>query len=354
MVHRSNQRGTLRFDRRFGPVGRLNIASGTEDRDQFRRMNDMLTELYRTGRWDFLRALRNHQLAPLELWDAWRTGRMHEIPTTEELVSLSEAVDRWLKGFDASPKHRDRYEGIFDELIEPKTTVAQLPKLLRAFREQCQEDGRHRTFNLARAACQAFLRDTFGKQHRLWVAVSTVPTLRVTSRKGRKLTVKEAADIAQRLGVWGAEWWALCLTGMRRSEYFGGRWTLAEDRIVVHGTKRQASNRFVPKLFEIIKPRLTHWGFGQALHRVTGGAIRPHDARHTFMHWMELAQVPRIRRKLYLGHSTSHDVSELYEEHDVAGFLVEDANRLHGFIGEEPAKVLRVVGDESASLPGIS
>lgn len=342
-MHRSNQRGTLKFDRRFGPLGRLNIASGTNDRDQFRRMNDMLTELYETGRWDFLRALRDHQLASRELWNAYRTGRLHEIPTTEELVPLREAVDRWFRGFDASAKHRDRYEGIFDQVIEPKTTVAQLSKLLRAFREKCHDDGRHRTFNLARAAAQAFLRDTFGKRHRLWEAVSTVPTLKVSSRKGRKLTVQEAADVAQRVGLWGAEWWALCLTGMRRGEYWGD-WTLAKDRIVVHGTKRRASDRFVPKLFEIVRPRLTHWGFGQALRRATDGAIRPHDARHTFMHWMELARIPRIRRKLYLGHSTSHDVSELYEEHDVAGFLVEDANRLHGFIGEEPAKVLRVVG----------
>ena len=59
---------------------------------------------------------------------------------------------------------------------------------------------------------------------------------------------------------------------------------------------------------------------------------------------MELAGVPRIRRKLYLRHSTSHDISELYEAHDVQGFLVGDARLLHDFIGEEPAKVLRVVG----------
>lgn len=63
----------------------------------------------------------------------------------------------------------------------------------------------------------------------------------------------------------------------------------------------------------------------------------------TFMHWMELARIPRIRRKLYVGHATVHDVSDLYEEHEVQGFLAEDRERLQRFLGEEPGRLLRAI-----------
>ena len=351
--HRSNQRGSFRLDRRFGPVGRINRASGTTDADTFRRMDDMLTVLYETGQWDVLRCVRDGQLRPLEVWDAYRRGKLARLPDPEELLDLRVSVDRWLKGFEASAKHRDRYEGLFERLIEPKTTVRDLPALLRAFREQCQTEQHPRTFNIARAGCQAFLRDTFGTRHRLWEAIGTVPTLRVTSRRGRKLSVSKVADVAQALKRWAPEWWSLCLTGMRRGEYwdvnakregpYTGRWVLLEDRLVVHGTKTGAADRFLPRLGQIVQPRLGHWGFGQALRKASDGALRPHDARHTFSHWMELAGVPRIRRKLYLGHRTVRDVTELYEEHDVRGFLVDDEAKMREFMGRAPEQALRAV-----------
>jgi integrase len=70
--------------------------------------------------------------------------------------------------------------------------------------------------------------------------------------------------------------------------------------------------------------------------------MTPHDFRHTYMHWMEQAGISRIRRRMYLGHS-SGDVSAIYERHEVEGFLKSDADLMRVFIGEIPTG-LRLVG----------
>jgi hypothetical protein len=46
------------------------------------------------------------------------------------------------------------------------------------------------------------------------------------------------------------------------------------------------------------------------------------------------AQIPRTRRKLYLGHG-KQDVTGLYERHEVTAFLVEDAQKLERYLNEE-------------------
>ena len=340
--HRSNQRGTLKFDRRFGPIGRFNKASGTNDPKLFRRMDDMLSTLYETGRWDILRAMRAGWLKPLEVWNVFRIGQLDQLPTVEHVTSLRSTVDHWLARLVVSERHKASYRRLLNRMIEPKTTLRDLPALLDAFRARCEAKAQARTFNIARNGCKALLRDTVGRDDLLYRAINRVPKLQEHRRKGKKLIVGEVADITSRLGGYGAEWWALCLTGMRRGEYWG-EWELASDRIVIHGTKTEAAERVVPLVFPIIRPRVGHWGFGRQLSKVTGGTILPHDARHTFIHWMDEAGIPRIRRMLYAGHRVGRDVTELYEVHDVTRHLSEDAGRLRLYIGEEPTASLRVV-----------
>ena len=47
---------------------------------------------------------------------------------------------------------------------------------------------------------------------------------------------------------------------------------------------------------------------------------------------LEAAGTPRTRRRLYRGHG-AQDVGDLYEAHEVAAFLAEDAARLNKHIG---------------------
>lgn len=341
--HRSNQRGTFKLDRRFPGIGRINRASGTKNTKLYSKINEMLTNLYEVGRWDLVRAVRDGHISPLEMWGAYKHGQTNLLPTAKHVAPLAPAVARWLRRADISEPHRANYRHLFDQLTGPKTSVCDLPKLLEGFRDRCEQAGHARTFNLARSGCKAFVGQTLGREDHLYHELDRIPQLREVKRKGKKLTIDEVADIAARLGHHGSVWWGLCVTGMRpRSEYWG-EWELGEDRIYIHGMKRRASERIVPRLFSIALPTTTYWGFVQAIRKVTGGTVRPYDARHTFMHWMEMSGIPRIRRKIYLGHELGADVSELYEEHDVVAFLEEDANRLREYLGEAPRSALRVV-----------
>ena len=68
----------------------------------------------------------------------------------------------------------------------------------------------------------------------------------------------------------------------------------------------------------------------------------PYDLRRTYSHWMELAAIPRTRRRMYMGHAAK-DVTDLYEEHEVTAFLEEDAAKLRAFLKLDPPTVtLRV------------
>lgn len=343
--HRSHDVGTFVLDRWFGPVGRICRASGTRDRDVFRRINLVLTEIYEMGRLDLLRALRDQVLHPLELYNAFRQGQLDHLPTAEDLKPFAAALETWLPRLDVAKSTRARYEVELTKLVagRPKATVADLPKLLAEHREHCQRVSQRRTFNMARAAAQAFTRDVLGREHRLWRAVTAVGRLRESPRKGNPLSVARVQELAAQLGpTHGPVLWALCLSGMRSGEYYSQKWEVVGDRVLVHGTKTAGADRFVPFVLPLAAPQTTYSGLAQALNKLTGGHVRPHDTRKTFANWAEQAGIPRTRRRMYLGHGR-RDITDLYEEADVRAFLVEDGDRLRRFLGGDPAQRLRAV-----------
>ena len=62
--------------------------------------------------------------------------------------------------------------------------------------------------------------------------------------------------------------------------------------------------------------------------------MEPYDLRRTYAHWLELAQIPRTRRKLYLGHSAG-DITDLYERHEIDAFLSADGRTLRAWLATE-------------------
>jgi hypothetical protein len=52
--------------------------------------------------------------------------------------------------------------------------------------------------------------------------------------------------------------------------------------------------------------------------------------------WMEDAEIPRTRRRLYLGHS-AQDVTDRYEKREITAFLAEDRDRLLKVLGPDLA-----------------
>ena len=165
-------------------------------------------------------------------------------------------------------------------------------------------------FNLARSACQSFARTLVGRFDSIWQGITAIPTMAVPKRKkAGGLPPERAREIAELLGVGGRMWWSMCTTGMGPKEYWSDGWETLTDRIVIHGRKRDARERFVPKLATPTPPTM---GYKPFLEKVRGFDVLPNDARRTFMHWMEMAGIPRSRRKAYLGH-TARDVDEWRE-----------------------------------------
>jgi integrase len=330
-------------DRRFGPVGRILRASGTSDPATFKAINVALSELNNLGRLELLRAVRDGVLTPLEVYGAFRLGQLDRLPTAEDVKPLAGAVTTWLPTLDVRPGTRKDYRQYFDRLLagHAAARVADLPRILKTYRDRCQREGTRTTFNHTRAAVQAFFRDVLSPRHPLYGDATAIAKLREDPRKGNPRSVAQIRALAGALGAHGPTLWALCLTGMRRAEYFGGAWDVAGDRVRIHGTKTAGAERFVPLVFPIAAPTVGYWGFNQALRKATGGHVRVHDLRKTAAHWWESASVPRTRRRLYLGHGR-RDISDLYEEHDVRAFLQEDAERLRTFVGAAP-QLLRAV-----------
>jgi integrase len=333
--HRSHGAGSFVIDRRFRPAGRILRASGTTDVRTFNAINVALTEVARLGRLDLLRALRDGLLHPLELYDAFRSSRLDRLPTVEDLRPLEAAVDDWLPKAEIREITRRDYAQRLRRLLarRPDARLLDLPDLLRVEREACQRADQRTTFNRIRAACQAFLRDVLGQTHWLYGQIRAVRKLTETPRRSHPLTVEGVRALATELPSHAPALWALCLTGMRRSEYWG-RWEAIDDRVLVHGTKTAGAERFVPLVFPIARAPTMYWGFAQALRKATDGFTRVHDLRKTFSNWCESAGIARTRRRLYLGHGR-RDITDLYEEHDVRAFLQDDAEKLRRLIGGE-------------------
>ncbi|MDQ2767939.1 MAG: hypothetical protein M3Y30_12385, partial [Gemmatimonadota bacterium] len=57
-----------------------------------------------------------------------------------------------------------------------------------------------------------------------------------------------------------------------------------------------------------------------------------YDLRRSFAFILEAAGVVRTRRRAYMGHGAGNTTA-LYELHDVAAYLADDARRLREFIG---------------------
>jgi len=140
----------------------------------------------------------------------------------------------------------------------------------------------------------------------------------------------------------------MCCTGMGPDEFWGGKWEVYADRTRILGSKRERRLRWIPKLVIPVRPDATTYRrFATILSQATEGAVEPYDGRRTFAHWLELAGIPRTRRKAYMGHAGGNVLS-LYEAHEVAGYLAEDTAKLVALIGDEGPGLKLVQGGKAS------
>jgi len=336
--HKANKRGTWRIDKVYRGVGRICLSSGTDDRRVFDRVVRMLDDIARSERADLLKAVKERRVHPLrELYPVYKAKGIKGLPTLERLKPLQKSVDKWLPALECTEKHRKQVEYGFNALGVTKShTVADLPRLLRAYGTKAKPT----MFNRVRSHCQAFARDIAGKYSDLWREVSQNQPKKTQRKAGDPQAPKEAEVIRLALGEYGPIWWSMCCTGMGPKELGlhpgeGGEWEVLDDRVVIHGTKREARDRVVPLIEKPVKPCVQYPAFRRALNKL---GVSPYDARRTFMHWLEMAKIPRSRRKYYIGHSAG-DVTSLYEDHDVGQYLAKDRRAIRGYLRRELSKL---------------
>lgn len=342
---------TLVIDRTFKGVGRIKRATGSTNPSMRRKLSRMLTALQDEGRLDILRAIRDG--APgcsfLEVWDAYSRKALDQLPIGATAAALDAAYTAWLDSLlipvDVSDDHRRSLGASKKELLSVRkhASVSDLPAILEELRKT--KGATHpRTFNLARAAALAFVRSTLKKSHPLWLAIAAVEKRKDAPKKTGKPMPPDVfgnyfphpdSDAVDAMA------WTCATSGMHQKEYWGN-WRVLADRIHVGGTKRAGRKRDVPLVRRPVPPSMHRRTFENKLRERLGDGHTPYDLRRTYSHWMELAGIPRTRRRLYLGHSAK-DVTDLYERHEVDAYLAEDAKKLRALLGlPAPTVTLRL------------
>jgi integrase len=330
---------TLIIDREFPGVGRIKKASGTTLPVVRRKMNRMLTELYETSRLDLLRDIRDNRLTLMQALDAYRRKAIDSLATGPTAQKLATAMQKWIDkqepGVDYDEKSIESFGTSLAYLLKAnkEAKVNDLPDILEALRDTLGRE-HPRSFNMARSNAMSFVRATLKKKHPLWLAINAVEPRPVPKRAPRPdVTVEWMRNTFANpeTNKVDAVAWGMATTGMGPKEYWG-RWEVKADRVTVHGTKREARVRSVPLVLAPAVPRLSKDNFRKKVNERTNGVVTPYDLRRTFSRWMERAGIVRARRKMYLGHA-SGDVTGLYEEHEIDGYLAEDAAALRRFIG---------------------
>lgn len=217
--------------------------------------------------------------------------------------------------------------------LAPNATVGDLPDVLLKYRLSAYAAGQMSGYNHNRGAVLRFLGATLGTDHPLTVQCARVERLKEQPKRKRGLTLDELAAVLAYLPEKQRHVFReLSLTGMRPDEYYSGHFRVLSDRIEVLGTKTKAAVRVIPLVEPITGTTLKRTGMRHYLDKYPGPSLEPYTARRTFANLMELAGIPRTRRRMYLGHS-GKDVTDLYERAEVAAFLVEDAERLRQAVG---------------------
>jgi integrase len=359
--HRSNRRGTLRLDVRT-PIGRIARASGTMHLPTLNKMTAMIQEFgtQEPLRLDILRGIRDRKLDPLIVYDAYVRRRLDQLPTAETMSSLLTSLEEWLPTADCGDKQREAHRTAINYVKATgrvSSTVADLPGIVRQVKLELAKESHAAQFNRVRSSLQRYLRDTLGRRHELYEALADIEPLEETKqRKNNPQTVAQVLELARKIAADHVPaLWGMALTGMGPKEFFDG-WRIVGAGVHVPGTKRKARDRMVPL---VMGDRFTgakgptgrgaEWQarlFADAIRKASNGSVQPYDLRRTYATWMEAAQIPRTRRRQYLGHSLG-DVTDIYEQHEVEEHLAADAAKLEAFVKAGEKETLKLEGRQA-------
>lgn len=330
---------SLRIDRIVPMAGRLAFSTGSRSATNRRKWDRLIDELVDSGRYDLLRDIRDHRPRRAVIFDYWQRGALSELPSGKEGEPLVPAMRAWAETHEVGEDRRRQLKydiNHIERTARADATVADLPEVIEALRTTLGRK-HHRAYNVVRSTALAFARVTCKRSSRLYREVAAAePFSNKATRKPHPLTPAEMREVFPRpeTDAVDAIAWGMATTGMGAKEYWG-RWSVREDRVRIHGTKREGRDRAVPLVMAPVVPAIARVTFDKAVRaraKAIGRDVKPYDLRRTFAHWMEEARISRARRRAYMGHGKS-DTTDIYESHEVDGFLVADAALLRAYLG---------------------
>jgi integrase len=339
-----NVRGSLPIKKRIPGCLPIRRLSGTRDPKMVAKLTRMLDALHEQGRDDLVNAVARGTIKPLQLYNTWKFNRLEDLPHADELPLFRDAWPRWLDGpqmADRSEEHRENIRKYFVRLERDMPADATLAGVVPGLQGWvCRFRSRPRTLSLVRSHVQAFLRDTVGRRHRLWLEVAELALPRVRPvRTKHPLTPEKLRALAENLGSpCGMMAWTMATTGMGWREYVGP-WEREGEGLRIHGTKTQGRDRLVPL---VVPPHRPGCGLVAFRKKLKAQGITVYDLRRTYANLMVEAGVPKPRRSQYMGH-TARDMTELYEWSEVREYLVKDAEKMRAILGTEREPELKVV-----------
>ena len=195
--YKDHGRGSLKIDRVFAGV-EIRKATGCPDtpagRRRFQGMLAMCEALAepRSGRLDLLRDVSRGALKLGTLYDQYRAGGLHLIPSGDALEKLVPTWNAWVKrSAGANVSNRKQcINALVDHLPDAAAQqLADLPRLLRRVVDRYRAEAKARTGNQYRALALAFCRDVLGKRHEIRHQCADVPPIPYRAKRGHPGTV---------------------------------------------------------------------------------------------------------------------------------------------------------------------
>lgn len=335
------------MDRTLGTLGRIQKSYGTDDPDTIAGMKVMVTTLYKSGEWSFLEALRDNKITLLQLWAKYKKQDIKSMTSVEGITPFDPTVFEWLNAYpDIKDKTKESYEHAYRQLLKIKAsfTVADIPIVLKKYREQCAKKGINRQFNITRNALRSFLKNHFDQFNPIYQGVVMVKPLNDKPKRVEKAwSVQDIVKVTSKLSApIAAQVWTACQTGAGITEYENGL-VVEGDGIRIRGTKMarvdDRRNRVVP-FVETPAPLVVRVKrFRGHLKKASNDDMQPYDLRRTYANWCLEAGIPFDRVQQYLGHQPK-SITERYARSTVMKWLKDDGELLRKWI--EKQKTLKV------------
>lgn len=358
--------GTFVVDRRLKHIGRVHKATGITNAATFKAFNNALPVMASepAGR-EWIRLFARDAIDGVALWGVYSDGRWRKAPEPMLEQELVKAVTAWREDTkdevaEATYIGRKHLIAQLTAAAPSGATLADLPNVFRDVKRRMKKAPV--AFNTIRNYLRAFLRDTMGTRHELYLVLKhdilpiEIPGhAKKKEKKRHPLSPAEVQLLASKFanrrpnahpGGHGYNVIQMALLGTNPKEYFVDGWTVGPTFVKIEGEKRSGRTRMVPKLFPctlwphatLRQPTVNEKSFDRAFREARKAAnlvCTPMDLRRSFSNWMEESGIDRTRRRMYMGH-VPRDVTDLYEtKKELLRYLPGDGEKLRAWIEEQ-------------------